>query len=132
MTNREDSNVVSLDDYRRAKAVKAGMHPWLATPEALRAAEKAVTFSRTRMGAKVTAAAEELGLVALEILTECAFMPREYRYSVTTVSGCTGAHIGAMWEWPEGKREYYAIREVGYCLNNYLRILYAGLSGIAP
>lgn len=33
----------------------------------------------------------------------------------------TGAHIGSMWAWPEDQRTAYAIRQVGYCLNNYLR-----------
>lgn len=32
-----------------------------------------------------------------------------------------GGHIGSMWKWPEDKRTTYAIREIGYVLNNYLR-----------
>lgn len=30
-------------------------------------------------------------------------------------------HVGSMWEWPETDMSKYAIRQIGYCLNNYLR-----------
>jgi len=43
------------------------------------------------------------------------------RGKAETLPARTGAHIGAMWTWPEEDRTKYAIREVGYCLNNYLR-----------
>lgn len=33
----------------------------------------------------------------------------------------THAHIGSMHAWPEAERSKYAIRTVGYALNNYLR-----------
>lgn len=38
-----------------------------------------------------------------------------------TLSSRKGVHVGAMWSWPEDDRMKYAIREVGYALNNYLR-----------
>jgi hypothetical protein len=31
------------------------------------------------------------------------------------------SHIGSMWTWPEAQRIQYAVREVGYILNNWLR-----------
>lgn len=33
----------------------------------------------------------------------------------------TGAHIGSMWAWPEDQMTTYAARQVGMCLNNYIR-----------
>ena len=44
--------------------------------------------------------------------------PRE----VARLQGCEGAHVGSMWKWPENERSKWAAREVGYCLNNYLRM----------
>lgn len=43
------------------------------------------------------------------------------RGKADTVPARTQAHIGIMWTWPEEDRAKYAIREVGYALNNYLR-----------
>lgn len=31
------------------------------------------------------------------------------------------SHIGSMWSWPEDQRQQYAVQEVGYRLNNWLR-----------
>jgi hypothetical protein len=93
-------------------------HPWLSTPEAHEAAEKALQFPAALMPSKAEAVGvAALSAVAFLILAECALPPRE----VTRIQGCDGAHIGSMWGWPEADRAKYAAREVGYRLNNYLR-----------
>lgn len=133
------------------------LHPWLATPEALEAARKAVQIPMSLMAGKaLLVGADELLSEALAILTECALPPREVmralcakcqgplegvrngakfcspdcrkqyavqrgRGKVEVLPARTGAHIGSMWKWPEDERAKFAIREVGYCLNNYLR-----------
>lgn len=33
----------------------------------------------------------------------------------------TRGYVGSMWGWPEADRMRYAVREVGYALNNYVR-----------
>lgn len=139
------------------------LHPWLATPEALEAARKAVQVPMSLMAGKaLLVGADELLSEALAILTECALPPREVvrvlcakcqeplegvrsgakfcsancrkqyavqrgRGKVEVLPARTGAHIGSMWKWPEDERAKFAIREVGYCLNNYLRSRHYGV-----
>jgi len=43
------------------------------------------------------------------------------RNKATALPARAGAHIGSMWGWPEEDMQKYAIREVGYVLNNWLR-----------
>jgi hypothetical protein len=41
--------------------------------------------------------------------------------SADAVEASAPSHIGRMWAWPEADRERYAVREIGYALNNWLR-----------
>ena len=95
------------------------LHPWLSTPEAQWAADNAPAIPE----ALLPRLAEEAGIDALQhqahiILTECAMPPRnDPRYS----GQITQAHVGSMHSWPEADRAKYAVRVVGYALNNWLR-----------
>lgn len=85
-------------------------HPWASTPEALQAARNAIEIPKALMSVKAAMLGDdELYATALVILQECA----RHRGG--------GAHVGSMWRWPETERSKWAIREIGYCLNNYLR-----------
>ena len=98
------------------------LHPWLDTPEAQKAAERAVQVPLAvlpRLAA--TIGAEELQAQAQVFLTECALPPRDQSGSDLSRE-CAGAHAGAMWGWPENERLKYAIREVGYALCNWVRV----------
>lgn len=131
------------------------LHPWLSTPEALEAAEKAAQIPLAMLPNLATlVGADVLHSEALAFLAECAVPPRTPERTVCAVCGtplasirvgakfCTQkcrkqrqeerlqggkttetlpAHIGSMWGWPEDQRDSYAIRTVGYLLNNYLR-----------
>lgn len=46
---------------------------------------------------------------------------RVVRSKAETLPPRTGAHIGSMHDWPEAEMSKYAIRTIGYVLNNYLR-----------
>lgn len=57
---------------------KPQLHPWLNTPEAVKAAERAAKIPEYKMPAAARAlGADELFSEALAILTECALPPRE-------------------------------------------------------
>jgi hypothetical protein len=95
------------------------LHPWLNTPEAAKAAEKAVQIPLTmlpKLSDRV--GAEALQRQALAILAECALPPQDLDVS----SRAAGAHAGSMHLWPENERVKYCIREVGYALNFWARI----------
>lgn len=86
-------------------------HPWASTPEAFEAARKAIEIPKHLMPARAAMAGDdELFAEALVILAECALPKRR------------GGHVGSMWEWPESEMSKWAIREVGYALNHYLRM----------
>jgi hypothetical protein len=97
------------------------LHPWITTPEALRAAEQALKVHITmfpKLSARV--GAEELQRQALRILTECALPSRELPGSVLS-RAVGGGHVGQMHVWPAGERVKYAIREIGYQRGFWLR-----------
>jgi hypothetical protein len=99
---RDATRVQSLDSIEP--------HPWASTPEALQAARNAIEIPKHLMSVKAAIAGDdELYAQALVILQECA----RHRGG--------GAHVGSMWRWPETERSKWAVREIGYCLNNYLR-----------
>lgn len=119
-------------------------HPWASTPEAADAARKAIQIPMAllpNLAGKVDP--RELETKALAILTECALPPRDQ--APTGCAKCAGSlegrnsrfcsrecrheygktvpgsHVGSMHEWPESDRAKYAVRTVGYALNNWLR-----------
>jgi hypothetical protein len=139
------------------------LHPWLDSPEAVKAAHLAVRVAENKMTkAAIDAGADELFSEALIILTQCALPPRERGHFAcvqcgsklesvragakfcsracrdkhsnarrgtgdargtksTSLPPAPSSYIGAMWSWPEARREEYAVREVGFALCNYLR-----------
>lgn len=106
------------------------IHPWLSTPEALESAHKALQIPRALMGAKAQLVSDdELFPEALAILTECA-APSET--PMPRAAARSGAHIGSMWKWPQDEMSKWAVREVGYSLNNYLRTRGRGHRCIGP
>jgi hypothetical protein len=66
-----------------------------------------------------TVTTDELETQALAILTECALPPRDQPSHQGQI---TPAHVGSMHAWPEGDRQRYAAREIGYALMNWLRV----------
>jgi hypothetical protein len=57
---------------------QGSLHPWLNTPEAVKAASRAVSFPRVMLaGPAVAAGFDDLFSMALVILTECALNPAE-------------------------------------------------------
>ena len=46
------------------------------------------------------------------------YKDRRDRGRAESVPAAAASHIGAMWTWPEAERGKYAVREVGYRLNN--------------
>lgn len=112
--DRVTAEVLYLSVARVKRRLNLGqLHPWLSTPEAAEAARRALAIPLALMGAKAAMVGDdELFSEALAILTECALPPGTPR---------PGAHIGSMWTWPEGERAIWAVREVGYALNGYLR-----------
>lgn len=101
--------------------VMIGLHPWLTSPEALKAVEGAVQIPL----AMLPAASRRVGTKALQrqalmILTECALPPRDQLESVLS-RAVGGAHVGSMYAWPEAERAKYATREVGYALLTWVR-----------
>ena len=43
------------------------------------------------------------------------------RGKTSVIPPSTRTHVGSMWGWPESEMTKYAMREVGYALNNYVR-----------
>lgn len=101
--------------------VMARLHPWLTSPEALKAAEGAVQIPLAMLpAASRRVGTKALHRQALAILVECALPPRDQLESVLS-RAVGGAHVGSMYAWPEAERARYATREVGYALLTWVR-----------
>lgn len=99
----------------------AKLHPWIHSPEALMAAEHAIQIPLLKLPDLASMAGpDELEFAALMILQECAER-HQHQGECKNHHSIPGAHVGAMWEWPEADRERYAVRTVGYALCSYLR-----------
>lgn len=111
----------------------AELHPWVSTPEALRAAGKAIQVPLTILPKLSTLAGEDaLRAQALVFLRECALTPRDRGLvrdynDRDLVPYVPHGYVGSMHEWPEDERIKYAIRTIGYALNNWLRVNARGI-----
>lgn len=98
------------------------LHPWLTTPEAMRAAE-AATLGVFNMAAATGLEHDEVMSMALRLLCECALSDDMSRTGVgRRASELPGGHAGNMWTWPQDQMGYYAAREVLMALRHELRM----------
>jgi hypothetical protein len=51
---------------------------------------------------------------------------RPHGASAVVLDATPQGHIGSMWEWPDDQRAKYAVRIIGYALNNWLRTGFKG------
>jgi hypothetical protein len=110
-----------------ATMTDVALHPWLCTPEAMRAAE-AATFGVSDMKAATGLEHDEVLSQALRILCECALPPRERgdeagRCGIArSASEPIGGYVGSMHSWPEDRMQEYAVRELMMALRIWLRM----------